>query len=103
MRLNEVKESDDVIFCRTFVGGHLEKGEGEDNSVPVILYYSCSITQHNVSDQAYPTPTPRSGDEHTNHEACVPPRRVAQKKLAVSFYKREICCLLGGFLVKGSP
>ena len=37
MRLSDVKGSDDVMFSRTFVGGHFGKGERGDNFVLAIL------------------------------------------------------------------
>ena len=47
--------------------------------------------------------TPWSGDKHTNHEASVLTLWVAHKNITAAFYNREICCLLGSFLVEGSP
>ena len=44
-----------------------------------------------------------SGDKHTNHEASVLTLWVAHKNITAAFYNREICCLLGSFLVEGSP
>ena len=45
------------------------------------------------------TQTPWSGDKHTNHEASVLTLWVAHKNITAAFYNREICCLLGSFLL----
>ena len=65
---------------------------------------NCPAQEHKTMALARAqTQTPWSGDKHTNHEASVLTLWVAHKNITAAFYNREICCLLGSFLVEGSP